>query len=132
VVVVVVVVVDSFASWVTVFVIFAVLFTRHCNWLDAVGVGFMCVCYVYIGVWFEFAGACSRVGVFANFVVLAVVVFVAGGAASFLVVYQKTSADDRALLLHPFLLLGLRLLKYLTSKKRLLCHLGLRFLFHLV
>jgi hypothetical protein len=72
------------------------------------------------------------VDVFANFVVPAVVVFVAGGAASFLVVYQKTSADDRALLLHIFLLLGLRLLKYLTSTKRLLCPLGLRFLFHLV
>jgi len=96
------------------------------DFLDDVGIVVLCVCYLSIEVWFTFSGACLRVGWFAKLFILvcAVVVFVAGGAISFLVVYQKTSADDQVLILHTFLLLGSRLLMYLTSKTRLICHRG--------
>ena len=115
-----------FASWVTVFAMVVVVFVRHYNLFDDVGVVFMCVCNLSVEVWFEFSGACSRVGGFANFIVLvcAAVVFVAGDAASFLAVYQKMSVDDRVLLLQIFLLLGSRFWIYRTSKKRLICHHG--------
>ena len=66
----------------------------------------LCVCNVFVGVWFGFVGACSRAGGFASFVVLAMVVFVARGATSFLVVYQKMSACDQGHIKHIFLLLG--------------------------
>jgi hypothetical protein len=69
------------------------------DFLDDVGIVVLCVCYLSIEVWFTFSGACLRVGWFAKLFILvcAVVVFVAGGAVSFLVVYQKTSADDQVL-----------------------------------
>jgi hypothetical protein len=119
-----------FVSLVTVFVIVVVVFTRSCNLLGDVIVVFMCVCNVFVGVWFSVVGACLRAGVFANFVVLAMVVFVARGATSFLVVYQKTSACDQGFNQQVFLLLCSRFWMYLISKKRLLCHHGQICLFH--
>ena len=91
-----------------------------------VGIVVLCVCYLSIEVWFTFSVACLHVGWFAKLSILvcAVVVFVAGGAVSFLVVYQKTSADDQVLILHTFPLLGSRLLMCLPSKTRLICHHG--------
>lgn len=84
-----------FGSLVTVFVIVVVVFTRPCNLLGDVSVVFLCVCNVFVGGWFSFVEACSRAGGFANLVVFARVVFVARGATSFLVVYQKMSACDQ-------------------------------------
>jgi hypothetical protein len=119
-----------FVSLVTVFVIVVVVFTRPCNLLGDVIVVFMCVCNVFVGVWFSVVGACLRAGVFAKFVVLAMVVFVARGATSFLVVYQKMSACDHEHIQRIFLLQGSRFWMYPISKKHLLCHHGQIFLFH--
>jgi O-antigen ligase len=67
--------------------------------LGDVGAGFMCVCDVSVGVWIVFVVACLRAGGFASFIVYAVVVFVVGGAVSFLDVCQKTSVGDLILLM---------------------------------
>jgi hypothetical protein len=61
---------------------------------NGVGIEFMFVFDVSVGVSIVIAVACLRVGGFANIVVFAVVDVVVGGAVSFLDVCQKMSVGD--------------------------------------
>jgi hypothetical protein len=108
-----------------------VLFTVRCGWFNDVGVGYVLACGMSVGVCFEVPLAWLRVGGFTMFG-FAVVVFVVWGAASFLDVFQKTSADDLTLLLHFSVFQDLRTWLGLVSKIRSLCLRGLQCLFRLV